>query len=469
MADTFVRRSGRRRQLNFKYSLDPDELRISSSNSDEEDLRQLIDDGEDEFVHTNLDDDRVEKDSIANVSDESESLEIEEPTTSKSLADSKFSRWQKKKEQSRHEHSRGIIEQTHIQGKEAILNQLFGSDPQDWINVLRSRDQWLAEPTLPKTLAHHFSHTEEMRSMEAGEGWNWYYQGGKDLFSDRQKVRVLSLDEGFGYIWKPKSSQKLLMGPYGKQREFNLQHWQSVYLDEAWKGPEEKERDEEMVGEREGERKRKRKRDKRGKRDGWILNIGSAISCLDWAPNQDNTQYLAIATRPKSDSKLSKVSPAYTPSSLPSNIQIWAFPAKNSTFLPPKLQLVICTEWGHVKQLKWCPMPRTFRDQGGKKSIGLLAGIWADGYIRILDIYLESLYGKIICPYIDPKKTDPKQSNMTRLLSNPDPQIPSAHASSGSRPPTLPSVAPTASSPSGTSSSPVLLPGSTCPFTDPTS
>lgn len=61
----------------------------------------------------------------------------------------------------------------------------------------------------------------------------------------------------------------------------------------------------------------------------------------------------------------------------------------------PELRLVICTEWGDVKQLKWCPMPRIFRDEDsrGKVSLGLLAGIWTDGHVRILDVQFDK-YGK---------------------------------------------------------------------------
>lgn len=381
MADSLVRRSGRQRRSNFKYSLDPEEFHDTSSDSehDAERIRQLIDDGNDDFIRASVN----ENETIAEFSDvatqdsglsiNDSAPEIENVPTNSKLNVTKFSRWKKRKEV-KEEHSRGLTEQAaHIQGKESVLKQLFGSDQQDWVNVLRSRDQWLAEPTLPKRQAgargmcHFFSHTKEKRTMEASIGWDWYYQGG----FDRQSVRNLTLNEGFDFIPKAKHSHKFLVGPYGKQKEFNLSHGQSFYLD-AWKDAAQS----------------------RG-RDGWILNIGTAITCLDWAPNQDELQYLAVAARPKPDPKLSKVSPAYTPSPLPSCLQIWTFPSKknsNYCFLdskrPPKLRLVICTEWGDVKQLKWCPMPRNFRDSR-KNSIGLLAGIWTDGYIRILDVQLD--------------------------------------------------------------------------------
>lgn len=337
-------------------------------------------------------------------SDVSRDIERDSPSLKRSRSDRTDDKGNGKKEQIKHEHSRGLIEQTkHIQGKEAVMKQFFGSDQGDWVPVLRSRDQWLAEPTLPKRapdekdiggMHHLFSHTEEKRSMEAGVGWDWYYdQGGRKLFRERQKSRTLRSSEGIHYI--PKASEpshKFLMGPYGKQKVFDLPNGNSMCLNEAWannlSGP---------FG-RAGSREK-------AKRDGWILNAGTGIRCLDWATNQDDElQYLAIATMlPKPTNQgLSAVSPAYTPSPpLRSCIQIWAFRAHglgygylDSTRMP-ELRLVICTEWGDVKQLKWCPMPRIFRDEDsrGKVSLGLLAGIWTDGHVRILDVQFDK-YGK---------------------------------------------------------------------------
>ncbi len=311
-----------------------------------------------------------------------------------------------KLEQHRNKHCRGLVEQAkHTQGKQTVLMQAFGLQTQDWLPVLRSRDQWLTEPTLPKRKAdekgiggmcYFFSHTEEMRKMEASVGWDWYYdQGGKELFSKNQIVRTLTPDEGTAYIPKAsKSTHKFLMGPYGKQKVFELSPFQYLCLDESWRPPESTPDDAGL-------------KERRDKREGWMLNAGRAIRCLDWAANHDRTQYLAIATLVPKTAPLefSKVSPAYTPCDpLRSCVQIWAFPARISSnfgFLdeerPPDLRLVICTEWCDIKQLKWCPMPRLFRDENslGFVSIGLLAGIWTDGYVRVLDVQMEEGDGSV--------------------------------------------------------------------------
>lgn len=435
-----VRRSARKRQSNQKYSFDSfDDSDASSSDSEHEveHMRSLIDGrkddrsiiidraeipSEDTLMHDVSNgseiatpDENAEEVSF-NGEDSDVSRDIDRDSSAKqSKSDRMGNKSNGKKEQLKHEHFRGLIEQTkHIQGKEAVMKQFFGSDQRDWVSVLRSRDQWLAEPTLPRRepdekdiggMHHLFSHTEEKRNMEAGVGWDWYYdQGGRELFRERQKSRTLRSNEGIHYIPKPsKPSHRFLMGPYGKQKVFDLANGHSTSLNEAW------------VKNMSGSSGKASSKEK-AKRDGWIVNAGTGVRCLDWATNQDaETQYLAIATLvPKpANQGLSQVSPAYTPSQpLRSCIQIWAIKAHgpNYSYLdstkPPDLRLVICTEWGDVKQLKWCPMPRIFRDEGsrGRVSLGLLAGIWTDGFVRILDVQFDKLggstttCGKLIVP-----------------------------------------------------------------------
>ena len=425
-----VRRSGRQRQINRRYSFDPfEELDIASSDSDRDGMltRQLIDEGKDSQLITHVADvPDLNNMPVEDASDGSEVVTPDEESMDESDVSydtagdlnskpkrsltQKAIRWRLRKERTRHEHFRGLMNhEKHTHGKETILKQLFGPDPKDWVHVLRSRDQWLNNPSLPKRTANEngvggmcylFSHTEEKRKMEAGVGWDWYYdQGGRELFNEMQNLRVLTSDEGIAYI--PKSSKlkhRFLLGPYGKQKVFDLAAGQNLCLDEGLDSPGEAELRKNQV-----------------KRDGWILNVGTAVRCLDWTTNQDDIQYLAIATsRPKHVTlELSKVSPAYTPSPpIQSSIQIWEFAAGHSyhDFLdsqrPPKLRLVICTEWGDVKQAKWCPMPRIFRegDSHGKVSLGLMAGIWTDGHVRVLDVQLDNhgsmSYGRSVIPLL---------------------------------------------------------------------
>ena len=293
-------------------------------------------------------------------------------------------------------HSRGMPENPFSsEGKYTRINLFAGQGAEDIAHVVKSRDQWAMDPTLPRRskLCHLFSHTEEKRQMEATLGWDWYYdQGGREVFARRQSSRVLNMEEAADYIPEPScKSHSFLMGPYGKQKLLTLSPSQSVVLDPAlskagpvmaWQLPQGNAR-----------------RDKR-RGDGWMLNVGTRVRCLDWAPNHDGgTQYLAIAVAQSKSSLgggLSKEAPSFTPSPLtPAAIQIWAFatssaPETESSLNSernPELRTVIASEWGFVSQLKWCPVPRTPRNQDvygyTSTSIGLLAGVWGDGYARV--------------------------------------------------------------------------------------
>lgn len=421
------RKSGRHRRSNRKYTLEPLwEAHTQVSKSENEAKRAFDNEDEDEFRNEQTDNTSAEDEPIANdASDasgaavpgqdsEDESLNSEDsrssdigesPRPARNHYGTKGSAYDKKQKiHQNDQHYRGLVEQRkHIHGRQSVLMQMFGPHKEDWISVLRSRDQWLASPTLPNKgfgikriggMRHFFSHTEEMRSIEGGVGWDWYYSdGGREAFSDRQKTRTLTPTDGVAYV--PKSSKpaiNILMGQYGKQKVFSLPYLEYLCLDEAWKAPESTSFD---IG--------SEKCDK--KREGWILNAGTSIRCLAWAQNQAQTQYLAISTITLKSPDSSKVSPAFTPSDpLRSGIQLWAFtPRLESDFgfldskRRPQLLLVICTDWGDAKQLKWCPVPRIPRDEKsqGIISIGLLAGIWTDGYVRVLDIQIEKSDGSI--------------------------------------------------------------------------
>ena len=442
MADsTALRRSGRKRQANRKYSVDLfEELHGDSSGSDNNEIaRKGADAAEDHHEFANEpqhdvdyvadhdeapngsgNDSPAAEDAVEDADSDADANVSELPPLiindhgsdphNQSTPKEKNTRYhvRAKKDPKDIVRSRGLRElSSKNPSKEDMLKFMAGGHPPDWVDFLRVKDRWLTDPTLPtkvntkkgkEGMCHHFSHTKEKREMEATVGWNWYYdQGGRDLFAKRQKTQILTPDEGLGYIPKPvEKSHKFLMGPYGNQELFNLETGQSMYLEHAWKSARERSQENNKPGE---------------VRDGWMLNLGTSIKCLDWATNQDgDVQYLAAATaqpRPSAPEALSEVSPAYTPSApIRSCIQIWGFSLKNnpsdretyeiSPRKSPALHLVICTEWGEIKQLKWCQIPRTFRSDDyatDKTPLGLLAGVWSDGLIRVLEVQLDNNQG----------------------------------------------------------------------------
>lgn len=427
------RKSGRQRRSNRKYSRSPlweaqtqaptteheskrvldreveDDIRIDQTDSTAENgpiANEALDASGAAFPDENSDDEAF------NSEDWGSSPDIEEsPRPARKRYGTKGNEGNRKRKFLQNdEHCRGLVEQrTHIHGRESVLMQMFGPHKEDWLSVLRSRDQWSASPTLPNKgfgvkriggMRHFFAHTEDMRSMEGGVGWDWYYSdGGRELFNERQKTQTLSPNDGATYVPEAsKPTSDILMGPYGKQKLFSLPYLEYLCLDEAWKAPESTifEETEPVTKSHE-------------KREGWILNVGTCIRCLAWAQNQAQTQYLAISTSTLKSPDSSKSSAAFTPSDpLRSSIQLWAFaPRLEHDFgylaseRVPHLQLVICTDWGDAKQLKWCPVPRISRDEDslGIISIGLLAGIWTDGYVRVLNIQKEKKSDGLLTNY----------------------------------------------------------------------
>ncbi|KAI4246803.1 MAG: hypothetical protein L6R40_001832 [Gallowayella cf. fulva] len=304
-------------------------------------------------------------------------------------------------------HVRGIADPVKYCAKGSRsdqIYQLFGNATEDLVHMARSRDQWYHEATLPgrsnrsctSGMHHPFSRTEQKRQWEAAVGWDWYYDhGGQQHFANTQANHRLGADEGARYIPRPSDSpQAIFMGPYGRQSRFDLPNLQSIALNEAW---------EEAVPKASLDSADTAQPQRTKRRDGWMLNVGTGVRCVEWAPNHTrDMQYLAISTiQPRKDEKLgqSRFSPAFTAQSFPSSIQIWSFsstevPHRKSLLdpeSPPCLQLVLCTDWGDAKHLRWCPTPRNFRNEGqeGGIPIGLLACVCSDGYVRVLDIHLD--------------------------------------------------------------------------------
>ncbi|KAL9609058.1 MAG: hypothetical protein Q9167_006156, partial [Letrouitia subvulpina] len=307
-------------------------------------------------------------------------------------------------------HTRGIEDPIHGSIHGARLEHLisiFGTDTKDVGHFARSRDQWLRDTVLPSRtnpqgtggFRSDFFH-DGQNWTKAKTDWHWYYgQGGREGLMGKQKCHSLSADEATKFVPRPaNSTQVFLMGPYGKQKLCKLACLSVFPLDDAWEHAfaDQKDADRPDVL----KKKRKRKRKSRN-REGWLLNVGTGVRCMDWAPSQNgDTQFLALSTLQPKDSHpqtSSKQAPGFTPSTgFRSCIQIWSFsvctapdqPPKLNANQPPQLSLVICSGWGDPRYLKWCPMPRDFPDEGTRDdiSLGLLASIWSDGYARILDI-----------------------------------------------------------------------------------
>ena len=415
---TPVRKSGRQRVPNKKYTNDAFEgLDIFNSDSerDHEVLHQLQDSkNDDDFPEDSLDVNEDEDSLAEGVSDGSVIHTPEEeyenaPSYASSDAEERNLPGTLKKHKgkprdyvSTHDaniRSRGMPENILKADHERSRVKLFsGPGIEDILHVVKSRDQWAADPILPRRqkLRYQVSHTDQKRQMEATVGWDWYYsEGGRELFAKIQKVQILSMDEGMGYLPETTNDNlRFLMGPYGRQNVFTLGMSQSLDIEEAWR-----------ITSGSSEPNSKGPPSCKRRRRGWMLNVGTRVRCLDWAPNHHGaTQYLALAIAKASTSPRAATpveAPAFTPSRpTPSSVQIWAFNTSddsNGYTHQPELRQVLCTEWGDATQLKWCPVPRANRDEDalGKTFVGLLAGVWGDGSGRVLDVQLQRVQGAI--------------------------------------------------------------------------
>jgi len=403
---TPARRSGRQRVPTQKLKDDVFEtlkLVLSSDSEDEEILQQqlLVEDDSDDFpenqVAEDLDDEDEDESLAEDSPDGSEILtpvEVYEDAHSYASTDSASpgvpqAARRKPIERNVHKdvnvHSRGMPENPLKQDYTRSIIKLFsGEGEKDIFHIVKAKDQWAADPTLPKrrNMRHGISYTDDQRQMEATIGWDWYYdQGGRETFTTRQNVQNLTVDEAQPYSQITRhGDQEFVIGPYEKQKRYSLAPAQTLGLDEAWRTPEDQE-----------------PHPKR-RRHGWILNVGTCVKCLDWAPIQDgNVQYLAVATAKTANSPRSSTSdpPAFTPLPAPSVLQLWTFPTLGSqeNIERPYVHSHLCSDWGETKQLKWCPVPRKARSSPSDAHIGLLAVICGDGHTRVLDIRIDPNQG----------------------------------------------------------------------------
>ncbi|KAL8998706.1 MAG: hypothetical protein Q9169_002261 [Polycauliona sp. 2 TL-2023] len=273
-----VRKSGRARQPNRKYAndiitLDPldsaseHEVELPtvhqldrSSDSDEFDEGQALeeinkDDGQEDVVSSTGSDTSArltpDQPSDCIASDADVDVDVDAPQVAQDgPRNPKRNRpyvMRQRRQRSDGMHVRGITDpaQTPAKGfKNDYLYSLFGDATQDLLHMARSRDQWYHEATLPRRMTeagtqgmrHFFSHPEEQRQLEAGRGWDWYYDhGGQQYLSDSQATFWLGADEGLAHLaHSPTSSRTIHMGPYGRQLPFDLTVLQTLSLSRAW-------------------------------------------------------------------------------------------------------------------------------------------------------------------------------------------------------------------------------------------
>lgn len=306
-------------------------------------------------------------------------------------------------------HSRGILDPKNHVSKFMHYMSTFGSDDRDLGPVVHSRGRWRfsRDATFPTRLSLELEKgesdlplgstlgvSEEDLEQERTIGWDWYYSEDTGArFQDAQRAaKIPEADARRTYLPRVESgAQTVLMGPADSQSKYQLACHDSLNIGEAW-----------------GDIKAKASVSaKETLHDGWLLRIGHKINSMAWASNQDESfQYLAVASPITDDQKKETFQKEHQGSSFrpspsyPSALQIWEFKGKKAGKLTetldmsskPRLRLVVCSDWGDLRRMVWCPMDRKRRDQDkshGQKDIGLLATIWGDGKVRVLDLKIR--------------------------------------------------------------------------------
>ncbi|CAL5872570.1 uncharacterized protein PFLUO_LOCUS6834 [Penicillium psychrofluorescens] len=301
-------------------------------------------------------------------------------------------------------HMRGILAPSDHVSKGMHYTMAFGTDERDALTAVYSRDRWFSgldsglptRESLDKAgsmpdygCGATLGVTPEEVKRERTTAWDWYYDEEiGERFRKRQRVETIK--EAVArrvYLPQPKKGKHtILVGPAEEQHVLELDHHEAQDFGQFW-----------------GETKSDTKI-----RQGWMLNLGQKIMASAWAPNQDGlNQYLAVAAPITEEQKKDAVSgegvsvSAFQPSyPYPSALQLWEFKAKKSdtptTTLDmgskPRLRLVLCSNWGDLRRISWCPIGREKREEdekGNTQPIGLLASVWGDGRVRVLDIRIR--------------------------------------------------------------------------------
>ena len=278
--------------------------------------------------------------------------------------------------------TRGVADFSKAGGQEIRLKDLFGPGNEDLKPILATRDYWYSQETMPLRqsggLKRSFFENQDARDKDVQTTRRWYADSGRSAFARGQKSRRLSAEDGKSYLTNPgPDSLNMLLGTINDPRLLSLKKHAFINVGEPFK---------------EGSVRR-----------GWLFNLGSRVREAQWAADEESsTQYLAVAVEQNPPGRQPKPlenpnAPAFSATKRYSaSIQIWGFEATEDGELDssktPRLEIVICTDWGAPRHFRWCLAQAVdgseLSDDEESVHIGLLAGIWSDGRLRILDVHI---------------------------------------------------------------------------------
>lgn len=284
-------------------------------------------------------------------------------------------------------HTRGVVELEHHDSRHRQVTTSFGPGTEDVAAYIRTKSKWYDQLCFPtaiphlKTgvggLAYSFFYPEAKRAKERKAGWQWYYEnGGRESFRKNQKSIDLAFKESYSFRPPQTSRCNLVYGSTKQPKYLSVAPGQSIPLRSAFDAPI------------------------KGRKSGYVLNVGGRVQCLEWIPNQPGgSQYLCAVTQRSSyqnekgylgATDKTRGTKAFTPSpQYRTCMEIWVLDAKTDDDLQdPHCRAIFSWDWGDLRCMQWCPVPIGPDSDYNSDHIrlGLLAGIWTDGYIRVLDL-----------------------------------------------------------------------------------
>lgn len=189
-----------------------------------------------------------------------------------------------------------------------------------------------------------------------------------------QSARLLEPDLASSmFLPRPNANLTVLLGEHGNQQAYQTKYRHSIFMSESG-SPIDHTTDTAAIS------------------GGWLLDIGGIIVAMDWAPSfeTNDEQLLALSVIPEADQAYQPdLSKAPTPAmQKEGSVQLWKFPAEqdgDGIMRPaqgqPRLVHALCSLWGRVAKIQWCPTP--IDDHELSALLGILC---ADGKLRIVAV-----------------------------------------------------------------------------------
>lgn len=333
-------------------------------------------------------------------------------------------------------HSRRLSKAASRNSKFVQMKLTFGVGSPDLLPMIHTRENWGGawDVTFPSSQSIKqsisgssygsgatFGVERDLLEREFSKGWDWYYSDtAGTAFRKQQRFERIGKNAGQRYLPRDKDTEHtVLIGPTEGQKAYKLRRGEVLDFGDGWK---------DKVTQAKKKRRPKKSRDttveepgvdgsnrsdtRVPEREGWILSLGNNIQALSWAPNCNGEQYLAVSVgipdeqRDDLSNPTGPTTPAFTPSlPYPAAIQIWSFESREvndvrklDMNVEPRLRLVLCSDSGDISHVCWCPMARERRptdDSENAFNLGLLAGVWGDGTVKVLDISVNKKAGGI--------------------------------------------------------------------------